>query len=143
MDIAQKTNTTIFPPEFERTSVYDEFGQLLSNERGVEVTELVWKIIGEAFKYSNEKSASIPSDTSLMDFFNIKIKEWELDGVTSKLVLQMAHVWGDYVGESIAKQSLKYIWLEECLDESMLPLLPPLRSMFLTRQREPLRSRHI
>lgn len=143
MDIAQRTNTAVFPPEFERTLVYDELGQLLSDERGVEITELVWKIIGEAFQYSNEESASIPQDMSLMDFFEAAIKEWKLDEATSKLVLQMAHIWGDYVGESIEKQSLKYCWLEECLDESMLPHMPPLRSTFLTRQREPLRSRHI
>lgn len=121
MDIAQKTNTAVFSPELERTAVYDELGQLLSDERGIEITELVWKIIGEAFKYSNDESAAIPPDMSLMDFFETKIDEWKLDKATSKLVLQMAHRWGDYVGESIETQSLKYCWLEECLDESKLP----------------------
>lgn len=125
LDIAQKTNTAVFSPELERTSVYDELGHLLDDEQGIEITELVWKIIGEAFAYSNEESASIPPEMSLMDFFEAKTKEWKLDEATSKLVLQMAHMWGDFVGESIEKQSLKYFWLEECLDESMLPYLPP------------------
>lgn len=86
---------------------------------------------------------SIPPEMSLLDFFEAKTKEWELDEATSKLVLQMAHMWGDYVGESIETQSLKYFWLEECLDESMLPYMPLFRSTFLTSKREPLRSRHI
>ena len=124
LDLAQKTNTAVFSPEFERTSVYDELGQLLSDERGIEITELVWKIIGDAFEYSNEETVSIPPDMSLMDFVKAKIKDWKLDEVTSKLVQQMAHRWGDYVGESIETQSLKYCWLEECLDESMISSMP-------------------
>lgn len=116
------TNTAISAPDFERTLVYDELGQPLSDERGVEITELVWKVIGEAFQYSSEQSAFIPSDKSLMNFLMEKVNELKLDEMSSKLVLQMAQVWGDYVGESIEKQSLKYLWLEECLDESMLLL---------------------
>ena len=127
MDIAQDTHTPVFPPEFERTLVYDELGQLLSDKRGIETTELVWKIIGEAFEHSNKESASIPPDMSLMDFFVAKVNELKLDEMSSQLILQMAHVWGDYVGESIEKQSLKYLWLEECLDESTFPFMPSLR----------------
>jgi hypothetical protein len=144
LDIAQKTNTAVFPPELERTSVYDEAGQLLSDEEGVQITELVWSIIGEAFKYSNEESASISPNMSLMDFFQAKVKNLKLDEATSKLVLQMAHIWGDYVGEPIERQSLKYCWLEECLDESMLPLVTPsFQSIFLTRQRKSFRSGYL
>ncbi len=143
LEIARETDTALFPPELQQTWVYDEFGQPLSDERGMEITELVWGIIGEAFQYSNEESASIPSDMSLMDFFKAKVNELKLDEATSELVLQMAHVWGDYVGEPIEKQSLKYCWLEECLDESMLPLVSPFQFRFLTRRRESFRSRHI
>jgi hypothetical protein len=32
------------------------------------------------------------------------------------LVLQMGEVWGAFIGDPWDKQSLKYFWLEECLD---------------------------
>ena len=118
LDLAQETNTAVFPPEEENSAVYDESGQLLSDERGSQITELVWGIIGEAFSHSNEHSVSIPPNMSLMDFVKIRARELKLDESTSRLVLQMAETWGDYVGEPIEKQSLKYCWLEECLDES-------------------------
>ena len=110
----------VVPPEFETSLVYDENGHQLNQKRASEISELVWGFIGEAFKYSNENSAVIPPNMSLMDFVKMRAEEEKLDENTSKLVLQMAQVWGDYVGEPIERQSLKYCWLEECLDESVL-----------------------
>lgn len=118
VDLANETHTAVFPPESERTCVYDESGQLLTDERASEISEIVWGIIGDAFKHSNEYSTSIPPDMSLMDYFRLRVEQMKLDRLTSKLVFQMAHIWGDYVGEPIETQSLKYCWLEECLDES-------------------------
>lgn len=140
LDIAQKTNTAVFSPELERTSVYDEVGQLLSDQKDIEITEIVWGIIGEAFQYSNEESASISPNMSLMDFFQAKVKNMTLDEATSKQVLQMAHIWGDYVGEPIERQSLKYCWLEECLDESMFPLFDAFISIHISDETKKLFS---
>ena len=78
--------------------------------------EIVWSIIADAFKYSKETSISIPSNESLMDFFHMKVRGRELDEDSSKLVLAMARIWGDFVGEPIEKQSLKFFWLEECIE---------------------------
>ena len=33
-----------------------------------------------------------------------------------KLVLQMAHLWGSFVGTSVARQSLRFFWLEKSLE---------------------------
>lgn len=79
-------------------------------------SELVWEIISEAFKYSNQNSASIPPEKSLVDFFRSAIREKALDEPSSDLVLQMAQLWGAFVGEPIEKQSLKFFWLEECIE---------------------------
>lgn len=106
--------------------IFDESGHLLNHDKGKEISRLVWGILDAAFKHSNENSASIPPDRSLMDFFETKVKEKQLDESTSKQVFQMAHVWGDYVGEPIETQSLKYMWLEECIDDGILVSLKPL-----------------
>lgn len=120
LDLANEAKTTVFSPDHSTSLVYDELGHLLSELRGKEVSGLFWETIDDAFKYSNENSTSIPPDRSLMDFIRTKVAEKKVDEETSKLVFQMAHIWGDYVGEPIETQSLKYMWLEECIDNGML-----------------------
>lgn len=98
-------------------SVYDQDGHLLSKKEGQECSDLFWGIIEEAFQYSNKESASIPQDRSLSDFFKIKLKEKNLPELTTKRVLDLCESWGDYIGGSIDRQSLKYFFLEETIDE--------------------------
>lgn len=116
MDLANETNSTVVSPELGEAVVFDELGHRLSVQTGQEISRIVWGIVDDAFKYSSEDSAAIPPDQSLMDFFRSKVEAKKLDGYTSKLVLQFAEIWGDYVGEPAERQSLKYMWLEECID---------------------------
>lgn len=88
----------------------------MSQEKAKEHSELVWGIIADAFKYSNAESASIPSNKSLLDYFKMKLEEKDIEDESKKLVLQMCRIWGDFVGDVIEKQSLKYFWLEECIE---------------------------
>lgn len=107
-----------------RQAVFDENGHPMSERDSAENTELLWTIIEQAMKYSNENSANIPSDRSLYNFF-----EEKLDEMTSSLadtneeqrsrretILHMAEMWGAFVGSPIQTQSLKFFWLEECID---------------------------
>lgn len=113
----------------------------MSQEKAKEHSELVWGIIADAFKHSNADSASIPSSKSLLDFFREKLKEKDIEDESKKLVLQMCRIWGDFVGDVIEKQSLKYFWLEECIDGgSLLRFFPfPSNQTYLTVSRKPLR----
>lgn len=63
-----------------------------------EHNELMWNVIDDAFGYSKGKSASIPQDRSLYDFVQTKVKEKNLDRASSEIVLQMARIWGDFIG---------------------------------------------
>lgn len=94
-----------------------------ANEAG-ENSELVWGIIEQAMKYSEDESAKIPANESLYDFFKKKVPELipqEMEGVGDverkrEDVLDMSEMWGAFVGSPIERQSLKYFWLEECID---------------------------
>lgn len=123
LDLAYETNSTVVSPELGEAVVFDELGHRLSEQTGEEISRIVWGIVDDAFKYSSEDSAAIPPDQSLMDFFRTKVEAKKLDGYTSKLVLQYAQIWGDYVGEPAETQSLKYMWLEECIDNGWFFLL--------------------
>lgn len=97
-------------------SIYDQSGQMLSTEESQQCSGLMWGIIEEAFDYSNKNSASIPQDQSLLDFFKLKLKEKGLPESVTERVLEVCRSWGDYIGGSIERQSLKYFWLEETID---------------------------
>lgn len=116
LDLANETASTIFHPDDDSKLAYDELGHPLEEEKASKHSDLVWGIIDSAFEYSNRESASIPQGLSLMDYFRSSLKEMELDNDSSIIVLQMARIWGDYIGDPIEKQSLKYLWLEECID---------------------------
>jgi hypothetical protein len=50
-------------------TAFDQNGHPLSPQKPTEIFDIVWAIISEAFKYSNENCASIPPELSLKDFF--------------------------------------------------------------------------
>jgi len=103
-------------------SVYNDVGQLMDAKIATEHYDIMWCIIGDAFKHSSANCASIPPEESLLDFFKIKLAEKGLNASSTRLVLQMAESWGDFVGEPIKKQSLKFFWLEECIEGGILRL---------------------
>ena len=96
----------------------------MDQKTAMKVSELTWGIIAYAFSYCNVHRASIPPEKSLMDFFKSEVQAKGLDDQTTKLVLQMAQMWGDFVGEPIEKQSLKFFWLEECIEGGIQSSLP-------------------
>jgi monoamine oxidase len=85
--------------------------------------EIVWSIIEKAMKYSNANSANIPAEKSLYNFFEEQVEllfppksENETAKRKRDSILQMAEMWGAFVGSPVQTQSLKFFWLEECID---------------------------
>ncbi|TRX97256.1 hypothetical protein FHL15_002050 [Xylaria flabelliformis] len=120
MELAKKTNTATSSPT-ANTSVVDEAGKLISSPDAEKYTEMMWDIIGTAFTHSNRNSSTISQDESLLDFFErellTRIPENSLDYEKKrKIMFQVAESWGAYVGSHVIGQSLKYFWLEECID---------------------------
>lgn len=116
LDLAQEIGATTMTAPESAPSIYDQSGQLLSREECKQSSGLMWGIIEEAFDYSNKSSASIPDDQSLLDYFKIRLKEKDVPAPLAERVLLACRSWGDYIGGSIEKQSLKFFWLEETLD---------------------------
>jgi hypothetical protein len=101
--------------------LFDEHGDEISKEESEELGEIMWGIVLEAFKHSNANCKDIPEDVSLFDFFQERVKinipetqqDWERK---RRIVLQRAQLWGAFVGGKVENQSLKFFWLEECID---------------------------
>ncbi|KAF2262849.1 FAD/NAD(P)-binding domain-containing protein [Lojkania enalia] len=123
LDLAKETNTLTMTWD-GRQSIFDHLGHLMPEKDAAENTELVWAMIEQAMHYSNESYSTIPASTSLFEFFEDKVQALissELDSdedVKKKrqAILHLAEMWGAFVGTEIQKQSLKYFWLEECID---------------------------
>lgn len=120
LDLAKKTNTRSGSWD-NRSYVFDEDGVLFPVEEGEYYSSITWDIIQEAFKYSNEFSSFIDPQDSLLDFFQRRVvelipettRDWERQRY---VVLQMAELWGAFVGSPLERQSLKFFWLEECIE---------------------------
>ncbi len=101
-----------------RQSIFDHLGKQLPDQEAAENSEIVWGIIGQAMKISDEESATIPAEKSLYDFVKEKVQEIpsstpgkaDDDDVNTKRekILQMSEMWGAFVGSPIQRQSLKF-----------------------------------
>lgn len=137
LDIARETDTAVGSWD-GGSHVFDEEGKLYGLEEGEGYLEMMWDIVQAAFKYSNKHSAEIDPSESLRDFYEVKLRELipeTTEGWQRKreIVLQTADLWGAWVGSPVERQSLKYFWLEECIEGGRLSYLAPFPSCVLAR----------
>ena len=102
--------------------MYDERGHPIDEELASKASDVVWNVIAEAFRYSNANCSNIAPNISLKDFFVKKLDEARISQDDQKLVMRMAEMWGSFTGDPWERQSIKYFWLEECLDGGKLML---------------------
>ncbi|KAF4975510.1 hypothetical protein FZEAL_7696 [Fusarium zealandicum] len=120
LDLAKQTNTSI--GTWDLTScVFNESGDLFSIKEGEAYSDIMWDIVQDAFKHSNNNSQDIDVKESLYDFFERKVAEkipsTEEDYERKRdIVFQVSELWGAFVGSPIERQSLKFFWLEECIE---------------------------
>jgi hypothetical protein len=72
LDLAKATKTAMHTWA-ERTNFFDEHGKLLKDGR--EMSDVMWKIIVQAFKYSAQHTSTIDPNESLNDFLEKKVEE--------------------------------------------------------------------
>jgi Flavin containing amine oxidoreductase len=126
LDLVQATGT-VTNSFGERQAAWDSDGKPLGPETRAAYSEMLWGLIDEAIKYSHDHTADIPKDESLYDFIRNRIeskfadvgeeehfKSSEIED--KELFYHMAEIWGAFVGGTIAMQSMKFMWLEQCLD---------------------------
>lgn len=123
MELARTTKTELNNSS-EEMAAYDPDGKAIPADEVELYSNLTWDdgIIAKAFRYSNEHSATIDPKRSLYDFFEEQTKSLftEYDATQAErkreVFLQMAWVWSCYIGSPVTRQSLKFFWLEECIE---------------------------
>lgn len=115
VQLALDTDTKLGSPT-EINYVYDSKGTLMDDEKALESSTALWKILGDAFRLSSENCGNIDPALSLKDFLRETLLTSGLDEELQEVVQELAETWGAYVGDSFERQSLKWAWLEECLE---------------------------
>ena len=113
LDIARKTGTPLHSWN-EYINLYDPAGELIPNDKAVEIDELRWRLVEEAIVFSAEHEHEISKDESLFDFVAKRVEKVLSDEADQALLLGMVEMWGDYIGDPVHRQSLKFAWMEEC-----------------------------
>ncbi|KAK5304874.1 hypothetical protein LTR99_003940 [Exophiala xenobiotica] len=125
MHLAEKTRTIVMEPEEAGgAALIDSDGQRRSDAEAVELSGKVWEMVVDAFKYSDENSASIDPQRSLYEYFREQLSTKDDDGIDHENdndkrrqdLLHEAQMWGPFVGDSVETQSLKFFFLEECIE---------------------------
>ncbi|TWU79230.1 hypothetical protein ED733_009002 [Metarhizium rileyi] len=119
-EIAKRTGTAtggLHPKSW----VYDHLGDLMSLEDGEKYSAMVWNIVQQAFDHANTYGAETHSDESLLSFVRERaadlIPEDDVECVKKReILIRLAEMWGAFIGSPVSRQSLKYFWLEECLE---------------------------
>lgn len=123
MRIAKETQTQLHDWD-EKQQLYGTDGSPLSPAEAAEYGSLIWEdgLIASAFNHSRTHTSSISANESLLDYFReqVKLLFTDLDeGVAERkreTLLHITEFWGAYVGSPVSRQSLKYYWLEECIE---------------------------
>lgn len=88
------------------------------------LADFMWETIEGAFAFSQKNTANIPATKSLYGYFKDKLAETNFTPWEKEATLELSKLWGSYIGSPIDRQSLKFFFLEECLEGGMLTYPP-------------------
>ncbi|KAK4993421.1 hypothetical protein LTR50_000351 [Elasticomyces elasticus] len=145
LELAKQTGTVLHSWG-ERQSIFDRLGKVMPAHEATEYAELFWGIIADAFRYSNEHSTEIPASRSLIDFVTAKAREMFHDDAEAEqkrqTLLDIAQMWGAFVGGPANRQSLRFFWLEECI-EGENPFVAETYAKILDKVQESIRGAEV
>ena len=120
--LAKETGTELHEWR-QNTLIVDRDGRLVPSGKANDALATVWDILEKAIAYSKSTSDSIDASLSLYDYFvqhcNSMVQSGIITQENAELVLSMSEMWGAYVGERVEQQSLKFFFMEDCIDGSM------------------------
>ena len=141
--LAETTNTITTDFEEELLFIAAD-GKPVSRAVANKISDFLWASIEEAFEYSNAHKDTISPDKSLLDFFRERVDGTDFTPEEKELFIETSKMWGVYVGDGVDRQSLKFFFLEECIDGSMYkPASPPFLYTHTDTPRQFVRGIHL
>ena len=99
-------------------AIIDRNGHPVDKKMATKAIDFMWMTIDRAYKYSRTNIDTIPSSKSLWDFFVEELEKTGASQAEKEACLELSKLWGAYIGAPINRQSLKFFFLEECIDGS-------------------------
>lgn len=119
VELAKETGTPLHRWK-ESTLLVDHEGHLIPPLEANRALKQVWEILETAIEHSTNCSEELHSSASLYSFFedwcDRAFQSGEITTREVELVLGMSQMWGAYVGDRVELQSLKYFYLEDCIE---------------------------
>ncbi|KKZ68371.1 hypothetical protein EMCG_05957 [[Emmonsia] crescens] len=101
-------------------NVIDTSGEPLDGKLIRKISDFIWTTVEDAYEYSRSNKNSIPADKSLFDFIKERLEKAEFSEIEKEKCLELSKLWGSYIGSPIDRQSLRFFFLEECLEGTNL-----------------------
>ncbi|KAI1949153.1 hypothetical protein LOZ57_002521 [Ophidiomyces ophidiicola] len=95
-------------------------GQPVDPITAAKLSEFMWTTVDKALAYSQHHGATIPVDLSLFDYFREELEKTSFTKSEQETCLELSKLWGSYIGSPVDRQSLKFFFLEECLEGTNL-----------------------
>lgn len=111
MKLARKTNTPLHLWG-DDLRLFDSNGDVVEAERAAELQDRTWELFKGSFGYSTRHAGDIPTSASLYQYVRERIAELDVPDDDRELLVHFSHLWGNYTGSEIQRQSLKYVWTE-------------------------------
>lgn len=111
MKLANRTNSPLHLWN-DDIRLFDSDGNSVEPSRALKLQRLIWGIFEESFAYSVEHSSEISAADSLYDYVRNCLAELDVPDQDRRTIAQLSQLWGDYIGDPITRQSLKYVWME-------------------------------
>ena len=119
VELAKETGTPLHLWK-ESTLLVDGDGHLVAPSQANKTLAQVWEILEAASEYSTDHNEKINCSASLYSFFESwcdrAFQAGDMNRQEVELVLGMSQMWGAYVGDRVERQSLKYFYLEDCIN---------------------------
>ena len=119
LTLAESLGNVLYEPpgdEDVQSPVYGASGELLDLDTVSRCSAIAWESIDQAMRYSGAEGASISPNASLADFLQGSMKLRGYEPAQVRLIMSLADMWSNIVGEPMEKQSLRYLWLEQCIE---------------------------
>ena len=119
VELAKETGTPLHRWK-ERTLLVDGEGHLVATPGANKALKQVWEILEAAMEHSRNHYEEIDCSASLYSFFegwcSQAFRAGHMNGQEVELMLGMSQMWGAYVGDRVELQSLKFFYLEDCIE---------------------------
>lgn len=111
MKVARQTNTLLHCWN-DDVRLFDSQGKLVDKTRASRLQGLIWSFFQDSFDYSTKMGVAIPTSASLYQYVRDRIEHCGVDDDDREMLANLSQMWGNYTGDPIQRQSLKYVWTE-------------------------------